>query len=341
MPPRWKGRGATRRTQGLGDPGSRPEGSDVVGAPFRVGTLQAVARDDGVDEAGMALVHLVGPEPDAPQGSRTQVGQEDVGLGHELMRQLQSALAREVEGDGSLAPVVQFEHRVRRQVTAEDVEKGPARVAFGRLDLHDVGAPVSHDAAGSGAGDPDPELDHPDAAQRPAHAVCGLGLNCDGHGARARGLASAGGRALDRLRPGRMTSPHRSPSPWASSSESTRRGPPPAPAELPTVQFSRPPRVVNGSYAKWCMAFRCVMRSMSWSLTPFEVEAQFLGRERPGGVGVRVVALPHHVVHVQELATGHTEAVVDEARQTCSSKTSLGSLSPKSWPVQVWCCLYW
>src|ERR1700677_1316884 len=29
-----------------------------------------------------------------------------------------------------------------------------------------------------------------------------------------------------------------------------------------------------------------------------EVETQFLGRERPGRVRVRVVALPHHVVHV-------------------------------------------
>ena len=201
MPPRWKGSGPPGRTQRLGDAGPGPEGGDVVGATVRVGALQAVTGDDGVDEAGVALVHLVGPEPDALQGGRTQVGQEDVRLGHQLMGQRQAALAREVEGDGPLAPVVQLEHRVGRQITAEDVEERPARVAFGRLDLHDVGTPVGQDPSGPRTGDPDPELDHPDAAQRPAHAT---GVLCARAGTettwtRTRGLVGAGGRALHRL----------------------------------------------------------------------------------------------------------------------------------------------
>ena len=65
----------------------------------------------------------------------------------------------------ALAPVVQLEHRVGREITAENVEKRPARVAFGRLDLHDIGTPVGQDPSGPGPGDPDAELDHPDAAQ--------------------------------------------------------------------------------------------------------------------------------------------------------------------------------
>ena len=84
-------------------------------------------------------MHLVRTEPDALQGGRAQVGQEDICLGHQLMRQAQAALAREVEGDGTLAPVVQLEDRIGGEIAAENVEEGPARVAFGRLDLHHVG----------------------------------------------------------------------------------------------------------------------------------------------------------------------------------------------------------
>ena len=166
-----EGQRATGATQRLGDAGPGPEGGDVVGPAVRFGALQAVAGDDGVDEAGVALVHLVGPEPDALQGSWTQVGQEDVRFSHQLMSQRQAALAREVERDGPLAPVVQLEHRVGREITAEDVEERAARVPFGRLDLHDIGAPVGQDPSGARTGDPDSELHHPDAAQWPAHAT--------------------------------------------------------------------------------------------------------------------------------------------------------------------------
>ncbi len=119
----------------------------------------------------MTLVYLVGAEPDALEGGRAQVGQEDVGPCHQLMRQVQATFAREVECDGALAPVVQLEHRIGRQVTTEDVEEGPTRVSLGGLDLHHVRAPVGQDAAGAGAGDPDPEFDHPHAVQRPAHGA--------------------------------------------------------------------------------------------------------------------------------------------------------------------------
>ena len=60
-----------------------------------------------------------------------------------------------------------------------------------------------------------------------------------------------------------------------------------------------------------------------------QIQPQFLGRERPGRVGVRVVALPHDVVHVQEIAAGHAEAVVDEARQHVLVEDLTGQLVPE------------
>ena len=161
--------GATGRTQRLGDAGSRPKGRDVVGAPFCVRPLQAIPGDDGVDQAGVTLVYLVGAEPDALEGGRAQVRQEDVGPCHQLIREVQATFVRKVECNGALAPVVQLEHRIGRQVTTEHVEEGPTRVPLGRLDLHDIRTPVGQDAAGTGAGDPDAEFDHPHAVQRPAH----------------------------------------------------------------------------------------------------------------------------------------------------------------------------
>ena len=78
------------------------------------------------------------------------------------------------------------------------------------------------------------------------------------------------------------------------------------------------------------------MRSISWSDTPCRPFISDLRGGRPGRVGVGVVALPHHVVHVQEVAAGHTELVVDEAGQDVLVEDLAGERSPKSWPVQAW-----
>ena len=71
----------------------------------------------------------------------------------------------------------------------------------------------------------------------------------------------------------------------------------------------------TGRTGSGCIALRCVMRSMSSSLTPSRVFGEPLGRERPRRVRVRVVALPHDVVQVEELAVRDAEPVVDEARE--------------------------
>ena len=182
MPPRWKGSAPPGARSASAIPARDQKAATSYAPAIRVGTLQAVARDDGVDEAGVAFVDLVGAEPDPLEGGRAQVGQEDVGLRHQLMRQVQAAFGREVEGDGALAPVIQLEHRIGRQVTTEDVEEGPTRVSLGRLDLDHVRTPVGQDAGGPGTGDPDPEFDHLHALQGSTHGaatrITRRGMDC-------------------------------------------------------------------------------------------------------------------------------------------------------------------
>ena len=162
--------------------------------------------------------------------------------------------------------------------------------------------------------------------------------------------ASRGGRALTRLRwlvgEGRRPEACVPPVPgtgWRDSdgsapnfvglhrlrSDTSRQSRFGANAAYGTSSCARPGR--EGVVAEVLHGVEAGDASMSWSLTPSRCVAM-LGRERPRRVGVRVVALPHHVVHVQEVSAGHAELVVDEARETCSLNTSLGSRSPKSCP---------
>ena len=94
--------------------------------------------------------------------------------------------------DGALASVVQLEHRVGRQVTAEDVEKGPARVAFGRLDLHHVGAPVGHDAPRRRDRPPRPRARRPGC--RSVARSCSRGVGVKRTGMDSRPLTKLEGR---------------------------------------------------------------------------------------------------------------------------------------------------
>ena len=75
-------------------------------------------------------------------------------------------VGREVEHDAALAAVVELEQRVDVEVAAEHALERSGRIALGRLDLDDVGAPVGEDAARTRAGDPHAELDDPDPLER-------------------------------------------------------------------------------------------------------------------------------------------------------------------------------
>ena len=133
----------------------------------------------------MPRPHLVGAEPDPGQRRRTQVGEKDVGPGHEAVRDVDAALGGEVEGDGPLPPVVQFEDRVDRQVASEHAAEVARRIPRRRLDLDHVRAPVGQDAARPGSRHPRTELHQPHARQRPAHAESAWYRLSDGRRAHA------------------------------------------------------------------------------------------------------------------------------------------------------------
>ena len=128
----------------------------------------------------MTLERVIGTEAEAVEGVGADVGDEHVGLVQEPLSELDAALGREVEGDAALAPVVELEHGVDVQVAAEHPLEPTGRVATGRLDLHDVGAPVRQDPRGAGTGHPDPELDDPYALEGAGHDVAAVGVNRTG-----------------------------------------------------------------------------------------------------------------------------------------------------------------
>src|SRR5436189_298022 len=74
---------------------------------------------------------------------------------------------RQVQADAALVSVVELE---RRRHTLDDPgQEAPERVAVGRLDLHDVGAPVAEDRGPGRARDPHPHLDDLHAVHRSWH----------------------------------------------------------------------------------------------------------------------------------------------------------------------------
>ncbi len=166
------GRVAARRRQRRGDAGARPEGADVVGRPVAVGAALAVAGDARVDEARVAGAQPRVVETERLEDLRPHVGHEHVRAVDELARDAPAVLGAEVERDAPLAAVVELEGRVGGQLGARHGEiEAAERIPVGRLDLHHLRAPVGEHAARRGAGDPEPELDHPHACHRSGHQL--------------------------------------------------------------------------------------------------------------------------------------------------------------------------
>ena len=126
-------------------PGTGPERADVVGGPVALVALEAVAGHVGVDEARVAGRERVVVEPGARQRARPGVGDEHVGAVDELGGDL-AALGR---GRGSGRRCACCGCRARTAGSPRPRRRAdrsaPERVAVGRLDLHDVRAPVAED----------------------------------------------------------------------------------------------------------------------------------------------------------------------------------------------------
>ncbi len=143
-----------------------PEGADVVAGAVGVGTVEAVAGDDPVDDRRVPLAHGSRPESEPLEGGDAHVRDEHVGPLEQSLHRLLPGLAAQIEHDAALAPVVQLERRHRRLLTGADgTEDRPLRVAGRRLDLDDVGAPVGEDARRRRTGHPGRQLDHADTVE--------------------------------------------------------------------------------------------------------------------------------------------------------------------------------
>ena len=167
-----------RRPAGLGeevgDAGAGPERADVVGGPVALGPVEAEAGERAVDQARVAVRQCVPVEAEPLESGQPHVGEEDVSAVDELERDGATVVGREIDDNAALAAVVELERRVERDLAAEHVHEAARGVPVATLDLHDVRAPVGQDAAGRRARDPDAELHHLDARERPRAERRGL-----------------------------------------------------------------------------------------------------------------------------------------------------------------------
>ena len=143
----------------VGDTGPGPESGDVEARLVGVGTFQAIAGDDGVDEPRVGRLQGLLVEACALQSGGPYVGDEDVGGGGEARQGLASLGLTHVQHHGALAAIVQVEGRITDEFglqVGEDVAHG---IAARPLDLDHVGAPVAQHAGCSGRGDVGGEFD--------------------------------------------------------------------------------------------------------------------------------------------------------------------------------------
>ena len=149
------------------EPGTGPEGPDVVGGTVPLVAAQPVAADAAVHETRVAFDRGPRLESEPVEGVRAEVADEDVGGGEQLFETLPTAGLPEVEHHAALAPVVERERRVRHvAVDAQRPEHLSHRITARCFDLDHVGAPVGQEGRRRRSGDPDAHLHDPQVGER-------------------------------------------------------------------------------------------------------------------------------------------------------------------------------
>ena len=144
----------------------------VEAAPLGRRTSGALGAAAGVDDPGVAAQDVLGLDAELAAGRRQEVGDEHVGLVHELQQDLLALGRGDVEGHGPLAAVGHLpEVRHAVDVGGHAPRRGVASgVAHHRvLDLEDVGAPVGEDRRRRRHEGVDRHLQHAHAVQRCSH----------------------------------------------------------------------------------------------------------------------------------------------------------------------------
>ena len=172
---------AVRRGEDVGEPTSCEERRGVVARLIGVGAPRSEAVAPGVDELRVAGSEGLGVEAEALEGSRADVGQEDVGRFEEPVERLDALGCLEVEGDRPLAAVGECHREVDAALGPRPDPLGDqaaVRVALDALDVDDVGAPVGQQGSRHRHEHPLRQLDDPDPleGQLAAHAPSPAGV---------------------------------------------------------------------------------------------------------------------------------------------------------------------
>ncbi|MDZ7729008.1 MAG: hypothetical protein U5Q44_12860 [Dehalococcoidia bacterium] len=174
----WPPRQSGGRRVGLGeqahDAGAGPVGRVVVAGAVGVGAACTVAAEGAVDDARIRRGYVVPAEAEAFAPPGDEVGDENVAALGQPLHDVGAAGLLEVDGDGALAEVVEFEGGVagKVEIVAERAElESAVHVAAGRFDLDDVGAEVGHEAGRGRGRQPVGDFDDADTIERCGHGT--------------------------------------------------------------------------------------------------------------------------------------------------------------------------
>ena len=141
--------------QGAQDAAAGEERRKVEAGQVLVGALLAVAGHEAVHQLGVAGVQRVIVQRRLLQGVLAPVGDEDVGLGDQLLQRFAAGGGLGVQAHAGLARVLQIVGGVLLLIQGTAlVDGGVAQgIAGGSLDLDDLGAQVSQETGAAGSGD--------------------------------------------------------------------------------------------------------------------------------------------------------------------------------------------
>src|SRR5690606_10701566 len=128
----------------------------------------AVAADAHQYQPRVVAAQHVVAEPEPLERARTKVLDQEVGLADQLADELAAFVGLQVDTHGLL--VAQHARAIERLSLVLQAHVA-GRIAFGRLDLDDLGPEVRHQPGAPGTGDRRAHLDHAVARQRLAAAL--------------------------------------------------------------------------------------------------------------------------------------------------------------------------
>ena len=162
---------------------------DAISSPLAVGARLAEAADSHHHQAGVALGKFRITQAPILQSARAEVLDQHIALGRQLGHQRLAFRLAQVNRGELLVP--EDAGGIER-LALKALAHGPDRVAFGGLDLDDLGAKIGQQASAERAGDRGADLEHAHARKR-ANAAINSGRSSRGGGGLAHWLRAKAG----------------------------------------------------------------------------------------------------------------------------------------------------